>query len=141
MADFTNITSNKSVYASFVTEKATYDIKFINFDGTLLQYESLEYGVMPEYKGEIPTREATERATYIFSGWAPNITFVNSNAIYQAEYTEILNQFTVTFYDEEGGLVIGVSIVDYGTTAIFDGELPIKASTAEYTSRLDKCDI
>ncbi|MBR4483030.1 MAG: hypothetical protein IKS58_03530, partial [Paludibacteraceae bacterium] len=45
-----------------------FEIKFVNYDGTELQSTEVEYGLLPEYKGDTPVRDADAQYTYTFSG-------------------------------------------------------------------------
>ena len=49
------------------------------------------------------------------------------------EIIQMTEEYTVTFYDEDGVTVLGTSTVDYGTNASYTGEEPTKAATEEYT--------
>ena len=65
-----------------------YNIKFVNEDGTELQSTKVLYGETPEYKGETPVKAATDKATYTFKGWSPEIVPVTGDATYTATFTE-----------------------------------------------------
>ena len=69
---------------SSIPEK--YEITWLNYDGSELYVDSLEYGVMPEYTGETPKKESTAAYAYTFNGWKPNIVAVTSDAIYIAQF-------------------------------------------------------
>ena len=49
------------------------------------------------------------------------------------EIIQMTEEYTVTFYDEDGVTVLGTSTVDYGTNASYTGTTPTKAATQEYT--------
>ena len=70
----------------------TYSISFLNYDGTELQSDELEYGQTPSYQGETPVKPADAQYTYTFSGWTPEIVAVTEDATYTATYsaTEII---------------------------------------------------
>ena len=47
----------------------TYNITFVDYDGSVLLELTLDEGAMPEYTLEKPTREATAQYSYEFIGW------------------------------------------------------------------------
>ena len=63
-----------------------YNITFLDWDGTLLQYLQVEKGTWPEYTGDTPTRPDDEQYTYTFSGWTPELVVVTEDATYTAIY-------------------------------------------------------
>ena len=73
------------VNATFIP---TYEIKFVNSDGTVLQSSSVPYGNTPDYTGTTPTKVEDEQYTYSFSGWTPTIVPVTGDATYTAVFTE-----------------------------------------------------
>ena len=93
------ITENITLYAIYNINK--YTVTFKNYDGSTLQEETLEYGTIPVYKGEIPTREKTDEYTYTFKNWNKEITEVTDNEIYIAVYKEEKNKYTVIYMDGE----------------------------------------
>ena len=80
--------SNHMTYtAKFNEVKNKYTIKFINEDGSELQTSEVEYGVMPSYEGETPTKTSTDENTYTFAGWDKEIEVVTKDEVYVATYT------------------------------------------------------
>ena len=55
---------------------------------------------------------------------------------YKAKYNQTLNQYTYTFYEEDGTTPIATDTVDYGTEITAPAD-PTKAATAEYTYTFD----
>lgn len=65
----------------------TYTIRFVDWDGFLLQSSEVEEGELPEYTGWTPTRSDDEEYTYTFNGWTPEIVAATADATYTATYT------------------------------------------------------
>ena len=125
-----NLTENTTLYAQWERQKFTVTWK--NWDDTVLKTDTVEYGTVPEYTGETPTKAPTEQYTYVFAGWTPEITAVTADVTYTATFTEKLNKYTVTWVDEDG-TVLETSEVEYGTVPTYPGETPTKAGNAQYT--------
>ena len=81
------VTEDATYEALYTAEARTYTITWLDEDGTLLDEQDVEYGVMPEYAGETPTKEDDEIYMYTFSGWNPAIAVVTGDATYVATYT------------------------------------------------------
>ena len=81
------VTEDATYEALYTAEARTYTITWLDEDGTLLDEQDVEYGIMPEYAGETPTKEDDEIYTYTFSGWNPAIAVVTGDATYVATYT------------------------------------------------------
>ena len=88
------VTGNVTYTATFTATIRSYTITFVNDDGTTLYEQVLEYGQMPEYVGDVPTKQDDELYTYTFSGWSPEIEMVAGAATYTATYTAELKQGT-----------------------------------------------
>ncbi|MBR2289771.1 MAG: hypothetical protein IJ867_04025 [Clostridia bacterium] len=65
---------------------ATYTIVFAKEDGTVLQTEELEEGVIPTYQGETPTKTGSIYR-YEFTGWDSEITEVTGDKTYTAQFS------------------------------------------------------
>ncbi len=81
------VTEDATYEALYTAEARTYTITWLDEDGTLLDEQDVEYGVMPEYAGETPTKGEDDQFTYTFSGWNPAIAVVTGDATYVATYT------------------------------------------------------
>lgn len=84
-------------YASYTQTVNQYTVKWQNWDGTVLQEERLDYGTMPEYRGETPSHPDTESETYNFLGWSPEVSTVTGNITYIAQFDPTVNMYDVTF--------------------------------------------
>lgn len=128
--------SDVTYYAAYSKTDRTYKIDFINYDGDILQSEQLKYGEMPVYKGDEPARPATPQFTYTFIGWDSEIAQVTRNATYGAKFTETVNEYDVTFVDDDGETVLlETKTYRYGTEAgsIVKPDDPTKPATDDYT--------
>ena len=126
----TPVTENITLYA--VYEINTYKVVFKNYDGSVLQEETLDYGSTPVYKKEVPTREKTEEYTYEFKSWDKEITEVTNNQEYIATYTETKNKYNVKFTNYDGN-VLQEETLDYGSEVTYKGNIPTREKTKEYT--------
>ena len=118
-----------AVYDSVVNR---YEIVFQDYDEAELQTDTLDYGMMPSYRGLTPTRAATAEYTYTFAGWTPELTTVSDNAVYTAMYDSVVNRYAISYYDYNGAW-IQTDTLEYGTMPVFQGIEPVRTATAEYT--------
>ena len=109
-----------------------FEIKFVNYDGTELQSTEVEYGSLPEYKGDTPVRDADAQYTYTFSGWSPEVAVVTEAATYTAQYDNEVNKYVVRFLNDDGTELQSEELA-YGATPEYKGETPTKNATAQYT--------
>lgn len=58
-----------------------------NDDGSILAIDNVKEGEIPSYKNGIPSKETSEKV-YEFTGWDKEITAVNGNAIYTAQFND-----------------------------------------------------
>ncbi len=130
--DLSNVVANRSVYAKFTATKNKYTIVFVNYDGNELQSSEVEYGEMPVYTGEEPTKTRTAEYSYIFSGWSPNLVVVVADATYTASYNEVKNKYIIKFINYDG-TELQNSEIEYGEMPVYSGEEPIRIGTDEYS--------
>ena len=120
--EITQVTGPQTYTAVWDTIVNKYEIKFLNWNDDVLQSDSLEYGAMPQYTGNEPTRETLEGVVYTFSGWAPEPVAVTEDAQYIAQFTSQDLEFTVHFLQYERDSVI---------TAHYGDQLELLATAAE----------
>ena len=125
------ITRNLILESKYEINK--YKVRFINEDESVLQEEILDYGSIPTYKKETPTKTRTEEYTYEFDKWTPEITKVTSDQEYKATYKKIKNKYTITYINE--GTEYHKEILEYGSviTSIQDPTKEGHTFTGWYT--------
>ncbi len=132
IADVTENAVYTAVYSSAVNQ---YTVKFVNDKGTLLSEKVYPYGTKAE-DIEIPTGFSKEEpetgTTYTFTGWNHTVADVTEDVTYTATYNNALNEYTVTFVNENGDELQKVTAT-YGTMPQYSGETPTKESTAQYS--------
>lgn len=96
-----------------------YEIKFLDFDGEVLQNDNVDVDDTPEYTGETPSRKpSTIEYNYVFDHWSPAIEAVSATSakVYTAVYREVPRTYTISYYNEAGTATIGEQILSYGET-------------------------
>ena len=131
--EVTSVTTGAKYTAKFNSTVNKYTIKFVDWDGNVLQSGQLEYGAIPEYTGANPTKTADAQYTYEFNNkWSPAISEVTWDLTYEAQFNSTVNKYTITWKDWDNK-ILKTEQVAYGTTPSYDGETPTKTATAQYT--------
>ena len=110
-----------------------YVITFKNYDGTVLQADPIDYGAMPFFGGETPTKPGNAQYSYEFSGWDPAVVEVTGEATYTAQFTESVNAYTITWKNWDGSVLETDENVPYGETPEFNSTEPVKPADEENT--------
>lgn len=95
----TQITSATTFTPQFTIN--SYTIRFLNYDGAVLQSGSIDYGVTPTYTGSTPYKGQYQT----FIGWSPSISAATQNQDYTAQFRDDTPQttyYTITWYDPDG---------------------------------------
>ena len=136
----------KAVYAD--TEKE-YTVTFVNEDGTVLQTVKVPYGTVPAYTGKTPVKAETDKSTFVFSGWTPEIAEVTGDAAYKAVFTEVAKPEPTpgSYYlkgirdDEEGNKIVELErtgdeahTIDYYGKTESDGKVLKEGEQIEVTA-------
>ena len=82
------VTDDATYRPVFTTTTNSYTITWNNWDGTLLETDTVPFGETPTYDGETPTKAADLQYSYEFSGWNPAVEEVGGNKTYTAQFTE-----------------------------------------------------
>ena len=93
------VTESVVYTAVFDTLVHSYPVTFVNFNGAVLQQDTLPYGSMPVYRGNTPARRTTIQYTYSFVGWNPDIDTVRSAAVYTAVFDSVFSCISQYHYD------------------------------------------
>ena len=129
--EITPVTGDISYVPTFTAIPNQYTVIFRNYNGKELQRKKVDYGTIPEYEGDEPSRPATNSYTWAFEGWTPELTAVIGDATYTAVYTKVMNTYTILFYDEDGITLLDEVTVEHGqkpTTSV----VPTKEADEEY---------
>lgn len=115
---------------------ALYSVTFVDDDGTVLkaavQYEEGTPAADIEKPAD-PKKPATAQYTYTFKEWDPEIVEVTKDAIYTATYTATVNEYNITFNNEDGSFLYS-SNVAYGKVPVYGGKTrPAKSEDEDYT--------
>ena len=141
----TGISEDMTITLNVYRTVNTYTVNWVNDNGTVLETdENVQYGTMPEYDGEIPTKDPTEAVYYYFNGWSPKISEVTRDIIYTATYYTGPAPYTVTVIvnDSAMGSVSQTTFeVPYGSEIVAEentlsfGQTTITATPAEPTAQ------
>ena len=104
----------------------SYTVTFVNYDGSVLQKDSLEEGAYPKYNGSDPVRKGSDGEEYTFTGWSPKLAPVDSDITYTAQFTSV-NSYTITWVNWDGS-VLETDKLSYGEVPSYDGENPVRNS-------------
>lgn len=126
------VTGNIVYSARFDATVNKYTVKFVNYDGTLLSEQALDYGTVPAYTGTAPTKEANAQYTYVWNAWDKEISALLEDTVYTAHFDEILNCYKITFKNYDGTILQDDKTFGYGTTPDYLGETPQKPHTPKY---------
>ena len=128
-----SVTTNVTYMAMFTQTLNKYTVSWKNYDGSLLEIDAdLEYGILPSYDGNTPSRMSDERYTYTFTGWSPTVSPVTSSTSYTAQYSQTINRYTVTWKNYDGTTLEIDSGLEYGSIPSYDGSTPFRPSNDQY---------
>ena len=131
--EISKVTANITYKAVYEQTVNTYTVIWKNEDGTILETAQVEYGTVPKYTGETPTKPADAQYTYAFEGWTPEITVVTEDAEYTATFTNTVRTYTVTWKNWDDTVLETDENVEYGATPEYNGGTPTKPADAQYT--------
>jgi len=128
----TLVTKDITYTATYTYTVNKYKITFANEDGTVLQTGEIEYGKIPVYEKDTPTKAATVQETFTFAGWDKEISKVTGETVYTATYTskpitkDSINYkyFTVAFVTNGGSEIVSQLVAEGGVA--FKPEEPLR---------------
>ena len=100
------------------------------FEGTVLQLDSLMYGDIPQFDGDLPKKNSAQYE-YAFKTWSPKISAATGNQTYVAVFDSTLRKYTVSFYS--GDSLLQSSEVEYGSTPTLKGANPKKTMSEGFS--------
>ena len=123
-----------------VVQPTYYTIRFLNYDGAVLQSLQVLEGDMPAYTGATPTKPEDENYTYSFNGWSPAIIAATANADYMAQFTATEKQitppeptyYTINFLNYDGAVLQSSQVLE-GDMPVYTGATPTKPEDENFT--------
>ncbi len=132
--EIVEVTGDVTYTAKFTATVNKYTVTWVDENGTVLETDvDVPYGTMPTFDHGTPAKAPTAQYTFAFAGWTPVVDTVKGNVTYTATYSQTVNEYTVTWADEDGTVLETDENVPYGTAPSFDSAEPTKAPTAQYT--------
>ena len=133
-------TGNRKLYAKWAVIE--YTITYELDGGTNAESNPAKYTIESE---AISLADAS-RTGYTFGGWYETSDFSGSavtsiaqgstgNRKLYAKWT--VNQYTITFVDEDGTTVLDTQTLAYGELPVYGGKTPTKGATPQYTYTFD----
>ena len=122
------LTEDTTFNAVFEGTRRSYEITWLDEDGSQFDVTSVEYGTVPSH--EPPEKQPTKESCYVFEGWEETPVAVTGNATYKAVFREIPRPYEITWQYEDGSL-IDVTEAGYGTMPSHAD--PNKKATDEYS--------
>jgi len=115
----------KAVYQENVRE---YTVDYRNYDGTILDTQTIEYGHNARYSKDLPTKPDDGTHTFTFIGWDFSETNITNDMALTAVFKDMLKQFIVIFNNDDGKMLYRTT-TDAGSSATYLGSTPTKPST------------
>ena len=110
-----DITWKTWLYARWEWDPESFTVTFFDEDGTTeLERQEVAEWVTPVYSGT-PTKTGNAQYYYTFASWDPLIVAVVSDASYTAKFNTGINQYTITFVDDDGTVLLTWKY-EYGTS-------------------------
>ena len=128
---------NKIYIANYKSKLRKYTITFKN-GNDILEQKEVEYGNVPTYTGNTPTKEKTNTKIFIFDGWDKDLKEVSQDEIYTATYKQEDRIYKSTYKLDDK--ILKEFEYKYNEEPTYS-EQPTKASTNSYTYEFDKWDV
>ena len=98
-------------------------VTFVNYNDEVLDTQYFDYGDMPQYTGNTPTRPDSGSTHYSYSGWDPVLKPVVENATYKAQFSENTVSYRIDFLNYDGTLLKSV-LTEANQAPEYDGDMP-----------------
>ena len=83
-----NITNNCDRYAQYASSINQYTVQFVNYDGSVLQTNAVDYGSSVEYAGAKPSKPADDDYGYVFTGWDNSTSAITGDVTATAQFSK-----------------------------------------------------
>ena len=121
-------------YAIYQQDYRPYTIRFLDWNGALIEEKSVKYSYTPEAPQD-PERSDTAEFDYTFNKWVPDMIPVTGNADYVADYSRETREYLVKWIDGDNNVIYSEE-VKYGVIPEYNFEkygVPTKQGDAQYS--------
>lgn len=125
------VESDATYTAQFDHETRIYSVTWKNYDGSTLKVDQVAFGEMPAYDGDEPTKEQDSEYVYVFEGWSPELTIVEGDVIYTAQFRAETRKYTITWKNYDGSTLKSEQVA-YGVLPEYIGDVPQKPADFEF---------
>ena len=110
--------SNTSTNIEKENDGSKYTVTWKNWNGEVLEIDTnVEYGTMPEYNGDTPTRAFDQNNQYVFEKWDKEVTPVTGDTEYTAVFKSITFTYCTVSFNSNGGTSVNPQSVLKGEKA------------------------
>jgi len=127
--DIATVTDDVTYTAIYTEAVNKYKVTYKNYDGTVLDVETVEYGGWCVYHGPQPNRDMTVQYCYEFSSWSASTNYITEDLTVYAQFDEITCVWPV-YWVVDGKVTY--EEYKYGAMPVFKGSTD-KPGTAQYT--------
>lgn len=127
------VTADVTYKATYSKTVNSYTITWVDEDDFVLSEDTVPYGEVPEYTGDVPAKDGDAEYSYVFSGWMPEVVPVSVDATYKVVFTEQKNTYTVIWQNADGTILETDENVAYGETPVYDGAAPAKEADEQFS--------
>lgn len=108
--------------------KKAFTVTWLNYDGSVLEVDNnVPRNATPSYDGATPIKPKSAQYSFSFVGWDKELLPVTEDVTFTALFSHTTNTYNVTW--KNGETTLKVDELQYGTTPVYEGEEPEKAST------------
>ena len=115
----------------FAAEEYTYTVTFKDWNGNVLDTQTVNYNGNAIYGGTTPSRTADNTYTYTFDGWDQALTNIKSDITVNAKYISTYIDYTVKFVDYDDK-ELSAGVYHFDDTIVVPAN-PTKAADKTYT--------
>ncbi len=128
--DFSKVTSDITVTATYSQTVNKYTVTFVEWDGTVIATQQVEYGTAASVPPIVPEREG-----YTFTGWDKDFSKITGNLTVTAQYTNSATYLKGSF----NGWKDVNPMVPSGTSNVVTATIELAADT--YTFKIQSQDV
>lgn len=124
------ITTNTMYYAHFTEHLITFNVTFLDYDGSVLYSGKVNYGATAIYPSELPVpyKPNSEGLVYAFDGWNESLTNITCDSVFTPKFVgREYSTFTITWKNDDGS-ILDVQQVEGGKIPSYKDGTPSKAS-------------